>query len=1127
MYSPRVVDARRLEYLRAFHDALPPGDDLSPTPLEDVYDWLERLSTAFAPTGEPLRALTPDEDLFIARERLLVKIDVRYWLQRYCVINLEGAASGPLYPLWPSQSLILDHLGRLEERAYFDNEPYGLIVAILKSRQLGASTLSEALVAHRVTTHGHVQALIASDTTESSARMFRMSTRIIRSLPFYLRPVIIDDVKNAELSFTNESRLEVGAGKSTRGTEGKRGQLGRSGTFSCAHLSELSTWEHLDQIFDATFPAIPIAPTTLILMESTAKGRHDAWHGVWEMACRGTGPHGHRFSPLFIPWYAVPDKNALPPPADWSPSGHTLHVARVVEETSPQWMGQRITPTREQLYWYEQGYRAAEHQERTTHPGSLSKFLEEQCLAQGTRISTTRGLIPIEEVVVGDVTESGVVTRTVGHGPQPVVAVETVHGRRLILTANHPVAVRAAFVPAANLVEGMPLQLPALQSSIDYARLTWAPLPGYTSTIVIDESWARFLGYFAGDGCYYHGRVAFAVNWRDEDVIEELRGLLLRLSGCVAKIVRKGAVIASVSVNTLQWLSPLQQLGVIKQRSDAYFVRRVCVPEVIWRSPRTCQREFLSALFEADGHAYTGTARATVFTNYIEFARDILLLLQVFDVRGYLKKQVSRKPGGKTFTGWSVEIKGVDADRFHDVIGFRSARKRLSAARSIRPRARITDVVARVIPQEDPRPVYDLTVERSHVFGANGVLVHNCSTPEEAFQHAGRSIFPLLVRERLRAAARPLLAAYELLPAKDLAFQWGRRPALDYDAALDTALQQKGLSLDLWSADNPSPPRLTPQMAAFDPSTDPIVLPAGMGMRRLPPAELLPLLHTPLLDGLHGLVLLYERPRPDQLYTIAADVSEGIGQDASVATVLRVGTVREPDEEVAQILSPHMDPKDLAYAIDVLGKLYTGRDSLPALVAVEVTGIGIDCQSELLRHYGYTNLFIWQYEDAATVEGMYTKRFGWYTTIRTRPIIISRVIRAVKSVDPVTQLPDIRVNSPFTLRDLDDFQQPPGGSISEACAASGASDDAVMALAVALHVAQTLQFEQGEPVADRRHRLNEQAFRAHQAGVAQGQPQTRRAQNTAVTAEQAEFLVGMAYEESEYDETGAIIDGWG
>lgn len=368
MFHQTVVDGRLARIAPTYRDTLPHG--LTRFSVADCDAMRRQLATA-APDerGKPARLLTPEEQRFIHNEWVVGKEDFVYWAERYATINIAGAQIAPMYPLWESQRLILQRLADVEWAHHQAGDPDGVLVNILKARQLGASTLAEAIVAHRTTTHSAINALVASDEPESSAKMFRIYRRLFMHLPWYLKPDITDDVKNQELAFNNLSRIEVGAGKSTRGFEGERGQLGRSGTYSCLHLSEVSTWENAEQIDGALLPAVPTSPRVVLILESTAKGRMNWWHRHWLATKKGTT----RFVNVFIPWYAEPSKYWRPAPGSWTPSAGTIAHARRCEAGSLAWLKKRVTLSREQLYWYEQtraGYEAKEE---------LATFLEEFC----------------------------------------------------------------------------------------------------------------------------------------------------------------------------------------------------------------------------------------------------------------------------------------------------------------------------------------------------------------------------------------------------------------------------------------------------------------------------------------------------------------------------------------------------------------------------------------------------------------------------------------------------------------------------------------------------------------------------------------------------------------------------
>lgn len=256
----------------------------------------------------------------------------------------------------------------------------------------------------------------------------------------------------------------------------------------------------------------------------------------------------------------------------------------------------------------------------------------------------------------------------------------------------------------------------------------------------------------------------------------------------------------------------------------------------------------------------------------------------------------------------------------------------------------------------------------------------------------------------------------------------------------------------------------------------PIRVPPGFGMRVLSREEKAAALLEDAYAGLYDKLLIWEPPRKGFLYVVSVDVSNGRGLDNSVIDVTRVGTIREPDEQVAQFVTCEVEHDELAYFIDPIGRLYQGRDGMPALLAIECNAMGIGTQAELQKHLGYPNFFIWQTLDHVDPGKAYTHRIGWYTTPRSRPIILGRYYKAVKTVDPHTGLPDYRINSPLTQQELQTFVSPTR-AIWMAEAAPGAHDDCIMAGAIGVYVAQTLQETFRETVHEARRRLSEESAR--------------------------------------------------
>lgn len=374
MYHPDRIAAREEATTRRFGSVFPGGR----IPWYSVSDAAQLTASAMAAVdeeGTEVRPLTEEEQQFVTSSRLRVIFDFPYFAERFCWIDMEGHGLRRLTPFWESQRLVLDQLGRIEQANYESRSPDGLLLNILKARQLGVSTLSEALVAHRIVTRAHIRALSAADVEDQAGYLFRMVVRLYDQLPWFLRPRRVYFNKNRELSLANQSFLKTAWGKSTRGAlqattglEGSKGSIGRGQTYSVVHISELPTWENPEQLDTALLPAIPYAPDTLVLYEATAEFAGDWWHQHWLTSGQGQG----RFKNIFIPWSAEPSKYSLPAPEGWTPKATTLAHAEKCKRDAPKWFGgEQRTLNREQLYWYEttRGFYESK--------GQLYKFLKE------------------------------------------------------------------------------------------------------------------------------------------------------------------------------------------------------------------------------------------------------------------------------------------------------------------------------------------------------------------------------------------------------------------------------------------------------------------------------------------------------------------------------------------------------------------------------------------------------------------------------------------------------------------------------------------------------------------------------------------------------------------------------
>lgn len=168
-------------------------------------------------------------------------------------------------------------------------------IIILKARQMGFSTETEAIIFKNVVTHHNYNAGIVAHKEDSTTNLFNMSKRMLEYLPEDIRPE--QKKSNAkELVFNNDQ----GTGLDSRikcMTAGGKG-IGRSDTFTALHLSELAFWEgDKKATMTGLLQAVPNTPDSMIIIESTANG-YEYFKEMWDRAVAGKSD----FCPLFIGW---------------------------------------------------------------------------------------------------------------------------------------------------------------------------------------------------------------------------------------------------------------------------------------------------------------------------------------------------------------------------------------------------------------------------------------------------------------------------------------------------------------------------------------------------------------------------------------------------------------------------------------------------------------------------------------------------------------------------------------------------------------------------------------------------------------------------------------------------------
>ena len=181
-------------------------------------------------------------------------------------------------------------------------------VIVLKARQMGFSTWTEAMLFQRTATRENVSSLIVAHREDATANLYAMTRLFYDTLPAPLRPMA-KNVTAQMLVFENPTRdpreKEARPGLRSRircVTAGGKG-LGRSDTLHNVHISEFALWgRNKRELLVGILQAVPGLVGTLVVIESTANG-FEEFKRMWDAAVAGESD----FEPLFFAWFEHPE----------------------------------------------------------------------------------------------------------------------------------------------------------------------------------------------------------------------------------------------------------------------------------------------------------------------------------------------------------------------------------------------------------------------------------------------------------------------------------------------------------------------------------------------------------------------------------------------------------------------------------------------------------------------------------------------------------------------------------------------------------------------------------------------------------------------------------------------------
>lgn len=169
-------------------------------------------------------------------------------------------------------------------------------IVVLKSRQMGTSTLCEAIIYAFCTQRGVSQGLVLADDEDGASDIFKMNET------FYDGMKVDHPHLTPQKQRSDERRMEFHHTKSgIRIETANNKRAGRKYTYRYAHLTEVAFYPRFKELMAGLLPSIPDKPETILILETTANGLGD-FHRFWVEKKRLFEAGRTEWIPIFLPW---------------------------------------------------------------------------------------------------------------------------------------------------------------------------------------------------------------------------------------------------------------------------------------------------------------------------------------------------------------------------------------------------------------------------------------------------------------------------------------------------------------------------------------------------------------------------------------------------------------------------------------------------------------------------------------------------------------------------------------------------------------------------------------------------------------------------------------------------------
>jgi hypothetical protein len=191
---------------------------------------------------------------------------------------------------------------------------------ILKARQMGLSTVIEAMGFWWTTTHRNIKTVIIAHETEAVDTLYDMFKRYFDNCRIEFQPtrkynnkkqLVFDVEDKIKEEYKERGERSPGLGSSIKTMVAKEGK-GRSANIKFLHGSEVAFWEARADFVSSAMQAVPLAANTFVFLESTANGVGGFFYKSWFNAKKGKS----NLRAIFFAWHEH-DAYELEAPEDW------------------------------------------------------------------------------------------------------------------------------------------------------------------------------------------------------------------------------------------------------------------------------------------------------------------------------------------------------------------------------------------------------------------------------------------------------------------------------------------------------------------------------------------------------------------------------------------------------------------------------------------------------------------------------------------------------------------------------------------------------------------------------------------------------------------------------------------